>query len=126
VSLVPVRPAPATPLAAARVIPAALAALGLVAVVAALADVEASGLHDARVVVTTTFVLLGPGWALAGYLRTPSLAERFVVAAGTGVALGILAGQVMAVGAIWHPVGLLYVVAALSVPALVRHAVRGS
>lgn len=114
---------PADALSAARVLPALLAALGLVAVVYALADVRGGPLHDVRIVVTTVFVTLGPGWALAGFLTSRSLAERFVVAAGAGVALAILAGQVMVVSGAWHPVGLLYLMAALTVPVLIRHAV---
>jgi hypothetical protein len=125
VSLLSVR-RPAPTLAAVRLIPAALAVLGLIAVGCALAGVQSGGLHAVRVVATTAFVLLGPGWALAGHLRTPSLAERFAVAAGTGVAFGVLIGQVMVVGSTWHPVGGLYVVAVVSVPALMWHAVRGS
>lgn len=113
-------------LAAVRVVPAALAALGLIAVVYALADVRASALHDVRIVVTTVFLLLGPGWALAAFLRGRSLAERFVLAAASGVAMSILAGQVMVVAGVWHPGGLLYLVAALTVPLLIRHAARAA
>ncbi len=113
-------------LAAVRLVPAALAALGLIAVVYALADVRASALHDVRIVVTTVFVLLGPGWALAAFLRGRSLAERFVLASASGVALSVLAGQIMVVSGAWHPVGLLYLVTAVTVPLLIRHAARAA
>lgn len=108
-----------------RWVPGVLAALGLVAVVYAISDVRGTPLHDVRVAVTTVFLLLGPGWALAGFVRARSMAERFVVAAGTGVALTVLAGLVMVGAGTWHPVGLLYLAAALTVPALARHAVQG-
>lgn len=120
-------PAPARPVppgAAVRLIPAVLAALGLVAVVYAIADVRGSVLYDVRVVVTTVFLILGPGWALAAFLVGRSLGERFLLAAASGLALSILAGQVMVVSGAWHPVGLLHAVALATVPLLVRHAVR--
>lgn len=112
---------------AAYLVPAVLAVLGLVAVLAALgapAATPGSPIHDVRATATTLFLLLGPGWAVAGFVDRPSLGLHFVLAVAVSVALGILGAQVMVVLGAWHPVGLLVGVAALSVPLLVRHAVR--
>lgn len=119
------RPPPPGAFAPRRVIPATLAGLGPVALVYAIADIQTGALHDVRVVVTTVFLLFGPGWAIAPFLRGRSMAERFVVAAATGTALAILAGQAMAVSGVWHPVALLAGVTVLTVPVLIAHAVRG-
>lgn len=113
---------PADPWAAARLLPAVLAVLGLVAVACAVADVRAGPLSVVRSVATVVFLVLGTGWTFAGLLTTRSVAERSVVAAGTGTALTILVGQAMVVTGAWHPVGALLVAAVLAVPVLVRHA----
>lgn len=108
-----------------RVVPALLAGLGAVAVLYALVDVRVEPLHEVRIVVTTVFLLLGPGWALAAFLTGRSMAERFLLSAATGTAFAILAGQVMVVSGAWHPVALLVGVVLVTVPVLVAHAVQG-
>lgn len=101
----------------ARVVAAALAVLGVLAAGGVLADVTVSGWSTARAVVTIAFLLLGPGWAVTAALRPATLAERFVVAVGASLTVGILAGQGMVVTTAWHPgAALLVLVAASLVP----------
>lgn len=102
-----------------RLVPAGLAVLGALAAATALADVA----HPLRLVATVAFGLVGPGWALTALLRPRDLAERAVVAIGTGVALAIVVGQAMVVTTAWHPVGALLVLVVLAVPVLVAQAV---
>lgn len=100
-----------------------LAVLGAFAVVLALVNPIGGPSADIRAVATVAFMLLGPGWAVAGFLRSVSPALSWSVAAGVGCAVGGLGGEAMLLLGVWHPVGALYVLAAVCVPLLVRHAV---
>ena len=76
-----------------------------------------------RLVVTIAFLLLGPGWAAAGFLRRAPAAHVWLLTVGVGVATTLLIGQVMVMIGGWAPAGALYVTTVLSVPFLLRHAV---
>jgi hypothetical protein len=69
------------------------------------------------------FLILGPGWAAAGFLRRAPAAHVWLLTVGVGVAASLLVGQVMVSMGAWRPAVALYVVTALSVPFLLRHAV---
>ena len=72
---------------------------------------------------TMTFLLLGPGWAAAGFLRRAPAAHVWLLTVGVGVATTLLIGQLMVMTGAWASVGALYATTALSVPFLLRHAV---
>ena len=94
---------------------------GAVACLLSLFDVAAgSGL---RLALTVGFLLLGPGWAAAGFLRRAPAAHMWLLTLGVGVATTLLAAQVMVSATWWHPDLMLYVITGLSVPFLLRHAV---
>ena len=76
-----------------------------------------------RLVVTIAFLLLGPGWAAAGFLRRAPAAHVWLLTVGVGVATTLLIGQAMVMTGWWAPTGALYVTTVLSVPFLLRHAV---
>jgi len=117
-------PTTTTPWAAERLIPAVLALVGFGIVGLAAADVSAAPWAGARALLTPTYLLLGPGWAIAGLIRGTSVAARAVLALGTGLAVSVLVGQAMVLTQAWHPVGMLYAVALLVQPVLVVHALR--
>jgi hypothetical protein len=101
-------------------------AVAILLVVAGLAACAMSLLQvagEARLVVTMTFLLLGPGWAAAGFLRRAPAAHVWLLTVGVGVATTLLIGQLMVMTGAWAPVGALYATTALSVPFLLRHAV---
>jgi hypothetical protein len=80
-------------------------------------------LGDVRFVVTIAFLVLGPGWAAAGFLRRAPAAHVWLLTVGVGVAVTLLIAQVMVSAAFWRPDLALYAVTAASVPFLLRHAV---
>jgi hypothetical protein len=108
---------------ARRAVAIVLAATGVVACAMALLNVGGGALGQVRLAVTLVFLLLGPGWAAAGFLRRAPAAHVWLLTVGVGVATTLLVAQVMVMTGTWQPVGALYLVAALSVPFLVRHAV---
>jgi hypothetical protein len=97
-----------------------LAVLGVVAGV--LAALEITGV--VRAVATVSFMLLGPGWAVAGFLRGTSAALSWIVAAAVGCAVGALGAVEMLRLDQWHPLLGLVVLVVLGVPVLLRHAIR--
>ncbi|MEJ2890746.1 hypothetical protein [Actinomycetospora aeridis] len=97
-----------------------LAALGVVAGV--LAALEVTGV--VRAVATVTFMLLGPGWAVAGFLRGAAPALVWAVAAALGCAVGALGAVVMLRLGQWHPLAGLAALVVVVVPVLLRHAIR--
>jgi GT2 family glycosyltransferase len=101
-----------------RLVAAGLAVVGVLACCLAGADIG-GGL---RLAVTMVFLLLGPGWAVVGFLRPARPALRWLLSIATGISLSILAGQAMVLLGFWRPLGALYVAAAVSVPLLARHA----
>jgi hypothetical protein len=88
-----------------------------------LLDVGGGLLGQVRLVLTIGFLLLGPGWAAAGFLRRAPAAHVWLLTVGVGVATTLLVGQVMVMTGTWRPAAALYLVALLSVPFLLRHAV---
>ncbi|MHA6618367.1 hypothetical protein [Pseudonocardia sp. DLS-67] len=80
-------------------------------------------LGDIRFVVTIAFLVLGPGWAAAGFLRRAPAAHVWLLTVGVGVAVTLLIGQIMVNAAFWRPDLALYAITAASVPFLLRHAV---
>lgn len=86
-------------------------------------DVSGGAMGSLRLLVTIGFLILGPGWAAAGFLRRAPAAHVWLLTVGTGVAVTLLIGQVMVMTGEWHPTAALYLVAALCAPVLVRHAV---
>lgn len=108
---------------ARRVVAVVLIAAAVLACVLAAVGVTGGVAHSVRLVVTPVFLLLGPGWAAAGFLRRAPAAHVWLLAVGTGTAVTLLIGQVMVMTGWWAPVGALYLTAAVSVPFLLRHAV---
>lgn len=106
-----------------RLVPVLLLALGTLACAMAAADLRGGILDAVRLAAVTGFLVLGPGWAAAGFLRGASTPQLWIVAIGTGTAIGILIGQVMLLVGAWSPVVALYVVVLLCAPLLLRHAI---
>jgi hypothetical protein len=94
---------------------------GVAACLLSLLDV--AGGSGLRVAVTIGFLLLGPGWAAAGFLRRAPAAHMWLLTLGVGIATTLLAAQVMVSATWWHPDLMLYVITGISVPFLLRHAV---
>ena len=80
-------------------------------------------LGDLRFVLTIGFLILGPGWAAAGFLRRAPAAHVWLLTVGVGVAVTLLVGQIMVNAAFWRPDLALYAITSVSVPFLLRHAV---
>ena len=108
---------------ARRAVAIVLVAAGAIACAMSLLDVGGGLLGQVRLVVTIGFLLLGPGWSAAGFLRRAPAAHVWLLAVGVGVATTLLVGQVMVMTGTWRPAAALYLVAVLSVPFLLRHAV---
>ena len=108
---------------ARRAVAILLVVAGLTACGMAATNVTGGALGRVRLIVTLAFLLLGPGWAAAGFLRRAPAAHVWLLTVGVGVAVTLLIGQVMVMTGAWAPIGALYLVAALSVPFLLRHAV---
>jgi len=108
---------------ARRVVGLVLIIIGLVACGLCLADVTGGGLGNLRLLSTLAFLLLGPGWAAAGFLRRAPAAHVWLLTVGVGVAVTLIAAQIMVSTGWWHPEAMLYLLTALSVPFLLRHAV---
>jgi hypothetical protein len=108
---------------ARRAVAILLVAAGLAACALSVLQVTAGPWAEVRLVVTLGFLLLGPGWATAGFLRRAPAAHVWLLAVGVGVATTLLVGQVMVMTGGWAPAGALYLTTALSVPFLLRHAV---
>lgn len=108
---------------ARRLVALLLVLAGIAACAFSLLGVTGGAVGDARFVVTTIFLILGPGWAAAGFLRRAPAAHVWLLTVGVGVAATLLVGQIMVSIEIWRPAVALYAVTALSVPFLLRHAV---
>jgi hypothetical protein len=109
--------------AARRGVAIVLVVAGVTACALSVLHVAGGPLGEVRLVVTLAFLLLGPGWAAAGFLRRAPAAHVWLLAIGVGVATTLLVGQVMVMTGVWQPTGALYLVVVLSVPFLLRHAV---
>jgi hypothetical protein len=108
---------------ARRAVAILLVVAGFSACWMAAANITGGTLGHVRLIVTLTFLLLGPGWAAAGFLRRAPAAHVWLLTVGVGVATTLLIGQIMVMSGVWAPTGALYLVALLSVPFLLRHAV---
>jgi hypothetical protein len=108
---------------ARRLVAVLLVLCGVIACVLSLLGERAEGLGDFRFLVTMAFLILGPGWAAAGFLRRAPAAHVWLLAAGVGIAVSLMVAQVMVSASLWRPAAALYLVTALSVPFLLRHAV---
>jgi hypothetical protein len=108
---------------ARRAVAILLVLAGLSACALSVLQITAGPLGEARLAVTLVFLLLGPGWAAAGFLRRAPAAHVWLLAVGVGVATTLLIGQLMVMIGIWAPAGALYLTTAASVPFLLRHAV---
>lgn len=108
---------------ARRYVAVLLVAAGVVACVLNLVGVSGGALGEFRLLVTIGFLLLGPGWAAAGFLRRAPAAHVWLLTLGVGTAVTLIGGQLMVSLGLWYPSVALFVVTLLSVPFLLRHAV---
>ena len=108
---------------ARRVVALLLVVAGLAACVMSVLNITGGVLGDVRFAATLAFLILGPGWAAAGFLRRAPAAHVWLLTIGTGVAATLLAGQIMVSSGYWQPATALYVLTAVSIPFLLRHAV---
>lgn len=108
---------------ARRVVALLLVVAGIVACVMSALHVTGGVVGEVRFYVTLAFLLLGPGWAAAGFLRRAPAAHVWLLTLGTGVATTLLAGQIMVSTGYWQPATALYVLTIVSIPFLLRHAV---
>lgn len=108
---------------ARRLVALLLVVAGAAACLFSLLGVIGGAAGDVRFYVTTAFLILGPGWAAAGFLRRAPAAHVWMLTVGVGVAVTLLIGQVMVSTGFWQPAIALYAVTVLSVPLLLRHAV---
>ncbi|MCW2631353.1 MAG: hypothetical protein JWR88_315 [Pseudonocardia sp.] len=108
---------------ARRAVASVLVLAGAMACVMSLLSVGGGLLGSIRLFVTIGFLILGPGWAAAGFLRRAPAAHVWLLTVGTGVAVTLLIAQIMVMTTAWQPAAALYLVAAVSMPVLARHAV---
>jgi hypothetical protein len=97
-----------------------LIAAGILACALSLLKV---GAGDFRLVLTMGFLLLGPGWAAAGFLRRAPAAHVWLLAAGVGISVTLICAHFMVAFTFWRPAVMLYAVTAVSIPFLLRHAI---
>ena len=109
--------------AARRWVALLLVVSGITACVFSATNVTGGFLGDLRLLVTIVFLILGPGWAAAGFLRRAPAAHVWMLTVGVGVSATLLVAQVMVSTGYWRPAVALYVMTAASVPFLLRHAV---
>jgi hypothetical protein len=108
---------------ARRYVALVLVASGIAACIFNVLGTTGGVLGDIRFVVTIGFLVLGPGWAAAGFLRRAPAAHVWLLTVGVGMAVTLLVGQIMVSSAFWRPDLALYAITVLSVPFLLRHAV---
>lgn len=100
-----------------------LVVAGVAACALSLLKVTGGAAGDFRLFVTIGFLLLGPGWSAAGFLRRAPAAHVWLLTLGVGVATTLLAAQIMVSTVWWHPDLMLYIITGISIPFLLRHAV---
>ena len=108
---------------ARRVVALLLVVAGVLACAFSLLGVTGGIAGDVRFYVTLAFLVLGPGWAAAGFLRRAPAAHVWLLTIGVGVAATLLVAQVMISARIWDPTVALYLMTIVSIPFLLRHAV---
>lgn len=106
-----------------RAVALVLVVAGVVACTMSVLDVTGGALGEARFLLTVGFLLLGPGWAVAGFLRRAPAAHVWLLAIGVGVATTLIAAQLMVSTGAWQPGAVLYIITVISAPFLLRHAV---
>jgi hypothetical protein len=111
---------PVSPVHQRRITAALLIALTLATLIAEL--VGAGG--NWRLILTTAFVLLAPGWSITAYLRSAALSFRWSVGIALGIAIGMIAGQTMLVLHAWHPLTAVFVIGVLTLAVLTHHLLR--
>jgi hypothetical protein len=100
-----------------------LVVAGLVACAFSVLNVTGPVVGEVRFLVTTAFLIMGPGWSAAGFLRRAPAAHVWLLTLGVGVSTTLLIGQVMVTSGFWRPALALYAVTVFSIPFLLRHAV---
>jgi hypothetical protein len=108
---------------ARRYVALVLVVAGVAACVFSALGTTGGVLGDLRFIVTIAFLVLGPGWAAAGFLRRAPAAHVWLLTVGVGVAVTLLVAQIMVSAAFWRPDLALYAITVVSVPFLLRHAV---
>ena len=108
---------------ARRVVALLLGVAGVAACALSLLGVTGGFIGDVRFYVTVAFLILGPGWAAAGFLRRAPAAHVWLLTVGVGVAATLLLAQIMVSTGTWRPAVALYAMTAVSIPFLLRHAV---
>lgn len=108
---------------ARRYVALVLVVAGVGACVFSVLGTTGGVLGDLRFMLTVGFLVLGPGWAAAGFLRRAPAAHVWLLTIGVGVAVTLLVAQIMVNAAFWRPDLALYALTILSVPFLLRHAV---
>jgi hypothetical protein len=97
---------------ARRLVALLLVVAGLAACAMSVLNITGGLLGDVRFAATLAFLILGPGSA-----------HVWLLTIGTGVAVTLLAGQIMVSSGYWQPATALYALTAVSTPFLLRHAV---
>lgn len=108
---------------ARRVVALLLVVAGVLACALSLLGITGGLIGDVRFYLTLAFLILGPGWAAAGFLRRAPAAHVWLLTIGVGVAGTLLVAQVMISAALWEPSTALYLITIVSIPFLLRHAV---
>lgn len=100
-----------------------LVVAGIAACILAVMNLRDGAIGELRFLVTTAFLILGPGWAAAGFLRRAPAAHVWLLTIGVGVSTTLLVGQIMVTTGFWRPEIALYAITVGSIPFLLRHAV---
>jgi hypothetical protein len=108
---------------ARRVVALLLVVAGVGACVLNVMHVSGGALGEVRFFITTAFLILGPGWAAAGFLRRAPAAHVWLLTIGVGVSTTLLVAQIMVTTGWWRTDLALYAITIASVPFLLRHAV---
>src|SRR5262245_60282804 len=108
---------------ARRAVALMLVVAGLAACAMSVLNLTGGALGEMRFLVTTGFLILGPGWSAAGFLRRAPAAHVWLLTLGVGVSATLLVGQIMVTANWWNPDLALYAITVISIPFLLRHAV---
>ncbi len=108
---------------ARRYVALLLVVAGVAASALSLLGVTGGLIGDVRFYLTVAFLILGPGWAAAGFLRRAPAAHVWLLTVGVGVAATLLLAQIMVSTGTWRPAVALYAMTVISIPFLLRHAV---
>ncbi len=66
-------------------------------------------------------MVVGPGWALCGFVRLPDKTLAWALALALGISINIAIGLLMIADDRWHPVGATIVLLFASAVVLLRH-----